>query len=103
MTVEFLKAVREIRKDRGLTQAALADLAGMHQSDISAIENGKSNASAETLATLASALDCEVVLVPQRIGGDVRRLVDRHLNRHMQQPTRVMSVADEMRIPDGTD
>ncbi|MDB5526544.1 MAG: Transcriptional regulator [Rhizobium sp.] len=101
--MEFLKAIRELRRDRGLTQAALADLAGMHQSDISMIESGKSNASAETLHSICAALDCEVILVPRRIGGDVQRMVDRHLNRHQEPMRPVMSVADEMRIPDGTD
>lgn len=101
--MEFLKTIRELRRDRGLTQAQLADLAGMHQSDVSAIETGKSNVEAATLHALCSALDVEVMLVPRRISGNVRRTIDRHLNRDIQQPTKVMSVADQMRIPDPVD
>lgn len=48
--------VREIRARRGLSQQALAELAGLTQKTISYIENGTDATTIDTLAHIAAAL-----------------------------------------------
>ncbi|NKL74281.1 helix-turn-helix domain-containing protein [Rhizobium leguminosarum bv. viciae] len=96
-----LRTFRIFREAIHMTQAKLADLAGVTQSKVSTIESGQANPEVATLNALCAALDAELILVPRRIGGDVRRMVDRHLNRHVATVTPVMSVRDEVFIPDG--
>jgi transcriptional regulator with XRE-family HTH domain len=86
-----------------LTQAKVADLSGVAQSKLSKIERGVANPEIATLNAICSALDAELILVPRRIGGDVRNMVDRHLNRKATATQPVMSVRDEVFIPDGED
>lgn len=50
------RAVRETRRERGLTQQQLADLCGLHRTFVIAIEKGRQNASAATIIRLAIAL-----------------------------------------------
>ncbi|NKL23693.1 helix-turn-helix transcriptional regulator [Rhizobium leguminosarum] len=98
-----LSTFRVLRDARKMSQAKLGDLAGIGQSKVSAIETGRANPEVATLNALCAALDAELILVPRRIGGDVRKAVNRHLNRHLAPVTPVMSVRDEVFIPDGDD
>lgn len=50
--------ITEFRKLRGLTVEALADQAGMSKSYLSEVANGKKQANARVLETLARALKC---------------------------------------------
>jgi transcriptional regulator with XRE-family HTH domain len=86
-----------------LTQAKVADLSGVTQSKLSKIERDIANPEIATLNAICSALDAELILVPRRIGGDVRNMVDRHFNRSAPATKPVMSVRDEVFIPDGDD
>ena len=53
--------LRDVRKDRGLTQVQLAALTGLNQGDISRIESGqRQNVSLATLDRLCAALGCPV-------------------------------------------
>ncbi|WP_272954433.1 helix-turn-helix transcriptional regulator [Rhizobium rhizogenes] len=94
---------RVFRQAVDMSQAKLADLAGISQAKVSKIESGKANPELATLRALCAALDLEMVLVPRRIHGDVQRMIDRHINRNVALPTEVMSVRDELFIPDGDD
>lgn len=96
-----LRTFRSMREAVKLSQSKVADLAGISQSKVSKIETGKANPEVVTLNALCSALDAELILVPRRIGGDVRRMVDRHLKRHTAAVMPVMSVREEVFIPDG--
>ncbi len=49
--------IRELRKHRGLTQAALAERTGLPQSEISRIENGRRRLTVERLIAIAQALE----------------------------------------------
>ena len=98
-----LRSFRLLRQALNMSQAKLADLAGTSQSKVSAIERGKANPEVATLNALCAALNAELVLVPRRIGGKVRRMVDDHLNRAATAATPIMSVKDEIFIPDGDD
>jgi len=52
------ESVRIVRELQGLSQSRLADLTGIPQSTISAIENGRVNLGVERAKVLARALDC---------------------------------------------
>jgi transcriptional regulator with XRE-family HTH domain len=50
--------IKEIRKQRGLTQKQLGDLVGVADSQITMIENGRRGLRAEMLHRIADALQC---------------------------------------------
>src|SRR5215207_8413574 len=56
----LVENVRRMRREKGLSQQELADLAGVGQDSISAIETGKHEPHPRTLRKLANALDVEV-------------------------------------------
>ena len=66
------ESVRILRELQELTQSQLADLTGIPQSTISAIENGRVNLGVERAKVLARALKCHpaVLVFP---GWDVAR------------------------------
>ena len=51
------KAVRSLRKQRGLTQEVLSGLAGVARTHLTMIENGTIHANIETIWKIAQALD----------------------------------------------
>lgn len=55
------KKVRQIRKDKGVSQEKLAELAELDRTYISGIENGKRNVSIETIFKIAEALNIPVI------------------------------------------
>ena len=52
--------IRRIREERGLTQKALAEAAGVSAPFLFDLENGNRNAKPETLARIAAALGCTI-------------------------------------------
>lgn len=52
--------LRELREERGLTQAQLAEMAGIERSQLSKIERGKEPANTRRLETFAKVLDVGV-------------------------------------------
>ncbi|WLH35282.1 helix-turn-helix domain-containing protein [Pseudomonas sp. FP2196] len=56
--------LREKRINRGLTQAQLADLAGLTRYKIIAIEKGTLSVGMIAYARVLAALDCELAVVP---------------------------------------
>lgn len=57
--------LRNARKDRGLTQAQLADQAGVWQRTVSNIETNAGDAKLGTVFDLLAALDLEIQVVPR--------------------------------------
>ena len=55
--VEFGSRLRAVRTEAGLSQMALADLAGLHFTYVSSVERGERNVSLENIVRLAAALD----------------------------------------------
>lgn len=60
VTKQFGQNLRRIREDRGLSQEALADLAGIHRTEASLLERGGREPELGTLVKLAGALDASV-------------------------------------------
>lgn len=56
------RAIRRVRRDLGLSQAALAERAGVDRSYIAKIENGRSSRLLHLVLHLLRALDVEVTL-----------------------------------------
>lgn len=57
---DFAQRLRQLRKERKLTQAELGQRAGVHNVNLSRYERGSSEPSAETLKRLAEALEVSV-------------------------------------------
>ena len=53
---KFGDKMRSIRKENGLSQEALADVAGLHRTYIGAIERGEQNISLDNINKIAKAL-----------------------------------------------
>ncbi|MGO1056473.1 helix-turn-helix domain-containing protein [Crossiella sp. CA198] len=72
LAYELGKTVREMREQRGWTQARLAEIAGMAQPAIARFEAGGTVPTIPVLERLAHALDAELVV---------------RLDPHLRQPT----------------
>jgi transcriptional regulator with XRE-family HTH domain len=64
--IEIAKALKAAREAKGLSQRALAKIAGVPQSHISKIENGGVDLRVSSLTEIARALDLELTLVPRK-------------------------------------
>jgi transcriptional regulator with XRE-family HTH domain len=58
------KKIREKRMNRGLTQANLAELAGLTRQKVIAVEKGTLSVSMSAYARVLGALDCEFAVIP---------------------------------------
>ena len=56
----------ELRKQRGMTQQQVADIAQMQRNHISRIEAGRYSVGFDTLQTIAEALDADIRLVSRK-------------------------------------
>jgi HTH-type transcriptional regulator/antitoxin HipB len=61
-TKQLGAALQRERKRQGLTQAQLADKAGLRQQTISAVEGGKPRSELQVIFTILAALGLEVTL-----------------------------------------
>ena len=66
LQLEFGKILRERRLAQGLSQEALAEIAGLHFTYVSSTERGERNISLANIEKLAKALGCHMKdLMPQ--------------------------------------
>jgi transcriptional regulator with XRE-family HTH domain len=56
MLQKFGARIRELRKEGGLSQEKLAELAELHRTYVSGVERGERNASLTSIARIANAL-----------------------------------------------
>jgi transcriptional regulator with XRE-family HTH domain len=71
----LIEQAREARDASGVSQRALSERAGLTQSHISQIENGKMEPGLSSFIDMTRALDLELMLVPKRLVPAVRSLV----------------------------
>lgn len=64
----FGRAVRELRKERGVSQEELADEIGLHRTYIGSIERGERNVGLNNVIRIASALDVRASGLMARAG-----------------------------------
>jgi transcriptional regulator with XRE-family HTH domain len=74
-TEHIARALKGARQGKGMSQRALATLAGVPQSHISKIESGAVDLRLSSLVELARALDLEVTLVPRKKLSAVQSIV----------------------------
>jgi predicted transcriptional regulator len=74
-TEQIVQGLKKARKSKGLSQRALAKLAGVPQSHISKIESGTVDLRLSSLVEIARALDVEVTLVPRKAVSAVNSIV----------------------------
>jgi transcriptional regulator with XRE-family HTH domain len=48
--------LRKVRREKGISQESLADLAGLHRTYVSSVERGERNVTLQTIEKLAKAL-----------------------------------------------
>jgi transcriptional regulator with XRE-family HTH domain len=65
--IEFGRVIRELRKERGLSQEAFADLAGIDRGYMGNIERGKSNVTLTKVFQLSDALKLRPQEIFQRL------------------------------------
>lgn len=58
--VKMGKSIAKVRKEKGFSQNAICDIINMDKPNLSAIENGRQNASSLTLKRIADAMEVEV-------------------------------------------
>ncbi|MGD9825926.1 helix-turn-helix domain-containing protein [Desulfobacter sp.] len=61
--------LKELRKQKGLTQTALGKRVGLDQKRVSLMENGNPNIRVDSLFRLLSALEVGIALEPKSIDG----------------------------------
>ena len=54
--------IADARMKKGLTQAQLAELAGIDRANIGKIETGKYNVSIDILSRVCNAMECEIII-----------------------------------------
>ncbi|MDZ7783268.1 MAG: helix-turn-helix transcriptional regulator [Halioglobus sp.] len=75
LQAEIGKTLKQARMAKGLSQAALAQRAGVPQSHISKIENAGVDLRLSSLSEIARALDLELMLVPRQVVPATRSLI----------------------------
>jgi transcriptional regulator with XRE-family HTH domain len=87
----FAQRLRTLRKQKGLSQTELGQLADLHYTHIGRFERGASRPSGDTLKRLADALDVTSDYLLEGAADDAARakLADRELLRQFQEVERL--------------
>ena len=68
------KAIRDLRKEKGISQDVLSGFAGIARTHLTMIENGTKQANFETLWKIALALDIR----PSELGARIEEEIENH-------------------------
>ena len=72
----FSKNLRKYRNESGLSQEAFANKAGLHRTDISALERGKRSVALDNIEKIADALGIDAYLlfidIPNETSTDIK-------------------------------
>jgi transcriptional regulator with XRE-family HTH domain len=98
--LRFLDDIHRLRKHARLTQLGLANVIGSTQANVSMLERGLGNPTAESLYAIADALDAEIVFVPRKILKPVMAEIDSHLNPARSEQRPLGSPIDDLLIAD---
>jgi transcriptional regulator with XRE-family HTH domain len=90
---EFAEKLKEARKAKGISQRALAKLAGVPQSHISKIETTGVDLRISSLVEIARALDLELTLVPRKTIPAVNSIVR---STQTSAPRQIASITKEL-------
>ena len=88
--------IKQFRKEKRLTQALVAEKAGLHQGDLSRIEQGTSDVRLSTLEHIAKAIGLEIMLVPQELVHHVAPLIPGGKSNH----GKLMTTLERYGVPD---
>lgn len=58
--------IKELREERGLTQAELAEKSGLLQANLARVESGKYSTGLDILGRIASSLGCRIDLIEEK-------------------------------------
>ena len=72
--VDLARRLREARRKRGLTQAELAEKAGMTRTALVTVERGKQRLAVHHLVALANALEMEPAMLLPKLGDLAERV-----------------------------
>lgn len=64
--LRFARLLRSERLARGISQEALAELAGLHRTYVGSVERGERNIAVDNMEALAKALDLDISDLLQR-------------------------------------
>jgi len=67
LSAKFGEVIRELRKERNLSQEGLADKADVHRTYIGMIERGEKNITLENIQKLAKALNVSLKSIFERL------------------------------------
>ncbi len=85
-TEEITRTLRDVRRQKGLSQRALSTLVGLPQSHISKIEKNAVNLRISNLIAIAHALDLEIALVPHKAVPAVKSITQSVTTSPMTDP-----------------
>ncbi len=67
------RIIRQLRRERGMSQEVLSGLAAISRSHLAEIESGKDNANVETLWRIAGGLDIRLSDLLRRVEEEIER------------------------------
>jgi transcriptional regulator with XRE-family HTH domain len=74
----YVEKLIAARKKRGLSQIEFGKMAGLPQSYISSIENGKRDIRLSTLIELSRLLGLELIIAPRELSHPITQLINEH-------------------------
>ena len=95
-TEHIAKALKDARENKGLSQRALSEKAGVPQGHISKIENNAVDLRLSSLVSLARALDLELTLVPRKAVPAVQSITRSNTSRIHHDAQAAQAAAKEL-------